>query len=191
VELSAFYLDVLKDRLYVYASNSWERRSAQTVLFEMAKAITLLIAPFLSSTAEEVWEHLRRIDPSLPESVFLQTIPTSREELKDQEILKDYEIVLKVRDDVMSAVELCRKEKEVNHPYEAEVYIWGNEEVLKVLKKYEEDLKYLFTVSKVSLEESGNQRLPSENLPRFVGGCQAGGGQKVSKMLALLQRGGV
>jgi isoleucyl-tRNA synthetase len=70
----------------------------------------------LSFTAEEVWEHLRKIDPSLPESVFLHIIPTSREELKDQEILKDYETVLKVRDDVMSAVELCRREKEATIP---------------------------------------------------------------------------
>jgi isoleucyl-tRNA synthetase len=178
VELSAFYLDVLKDRLYVYASNSWERRSAQTVLFEMAKAITLLIAPFLSFTAEEVWEHLRKIDPSLPESVFLHTIPTPKEELKDQEVLKDYEIILKVRDDVMSAVELCRKEKEVNHPYEAEVYIWGNEEVLKVLKKYEEDLKYLFTVSRVSLKEGGSQRLPSESFQDLWVGAKRVEGKK-------------
>jgi isoleucyl-tRNA synthetase len=92
--------------------------------------------------------------------------------------LKDYEIVLKVRDDVMSAVELCRKEKEVNHPYEAEVYIWGNEEVLKVLKKYEEDLKYLFTVSRVSLREGGSQRLPSENFQGLWVGAKRVEGKK-------------
>jgi len=85
----------------------------------------------LSFTAEEVWEHLRKIDPSLPESVFLHTIPTPREELKDQEILKDYETILKVRDDVMSAVELCRKEKEVNHPLRGRGLCLGQRRGLK------------------------------------------------------------
>ncbi|WP_448587432.1 isoleucine--tRNA ligase [Thermocrinis sp.] len=161
VELSSFYLDVLKDRLYIYAPNSWERKSAQTVLFELAKAITLIIAPFLSFTAEEVWEYLRRIDNSLPESVFLHSFP--EEGPRDEKLLRDYELIIKVRDDVMSAVELCRKEKEVNHPYEAHVFIWGNEEVLKVLEEYREDLRYLFTVSKVSLQEGGKHRFPSQN----------------------------
>jgi Ni,Fe-hydrogenase I large subunit len=124
----------------------------------------------------------------LPESVFLHTIPTPREELKDQEILKDYETILKVRDDVMSAVELCRKEKEVNHPYEAEVYIWGNEEVLNVLKKYKEDLKFLFTVSRVSLKEGGSQRLPSENLQGLWVGAKREQEEEVFKREKYLER---
>ena len=173
VELSSFYLDVLKDRLYIYAPNSWERRSAQTALFELAKAVTLIISPFLSFTAEEVWQHLRKIDQSLPESVFLALLSTPKKELKDQKLLKDYQLILKLRDDVMSAVELCRKEKEVNHTYEAHVFLWGNEEVLNALREYEQDLKYLFTVSKISFEEGGRHKVVSENFP----GLWVGAGQ--------------
>lgn len=160
VELSSLYLDVLKDRLYIYAPDSWERKSAQRVLYHLAEALITSIAPFLSFTAEEAWEHLRNINPQLPESVFMHSIPTPREELIDEDLLKDYQLLISLREDVMKAIELARKDKAINHPYEAQVFLWG--EGLEGAKKYEDYLKYFFTVSSVKFEEGGAYRVDGE-----------------------------
>ncbi|ADC89712.1 isoleucyl-tRNA synthetase [Thermocrinis albus DSM 14484] len=172
VELSSFYLDVLKDRLYVYAPDSWERRSAQTVLYQLLIALTTGVAPFLSFTAEEVWDHVRKIDPSLPDSVFLYRMPEPDPAWVDEELLKDFDVILKVRDDAMSAIELARRQKEVNHPYEVHLFVWGREDVLSILAKYRENLKFFFSVSSVSLEEGGKYRHASEELQGLWVGAQ-------------------
>ncbi len=162
VELSSLYLDVLKDRLYVYGEDSWERRSAQTVLYHLAQALITSIAPFLSFTAEEAWEHLRKIDQELPDSVFMYHIPEPREELIDQELLKDYQFLIDLREYVMKAIELARQNKVINHPYEAYVYIWGDKG--EIARKYEDYLKYFFTVSGVEFKEGGDYRIEGDDI---------------------------
>jgi isoleucyl-tRNA synthetase len=155
VELSSLYLDVLKDRLYTYAPDSWERRSAQTVLYQLLKALTLSIAPFLSFTAEEVWEYIRKIDESLEESVFFHSIPYPDDSLIDEELLTDYSKLEKLRDEVMKVIEMARKDKHINHPYEAKVFLWGNGEYMDIVKKYQDYMKFYLTVSQVELSEGG------------------------------------
>ncbi|MEN3027970.1 MAG: class I tRNA ligase family protein, partial [Aquificaceae bacterium] len=162
VELSSLYLDVLKDRLYIYAPYSWERKSAQTVLYRLAEALITSTAPFLSFTAEEAWEHLRGINPGLPESVFMHKIPEPEERLMDGTLLEDYRFLLSLRDMVMSTLETARREKSINHPYEAQVFLWG--EGLEKLKDYEDYLKYIFTVSGVEFKEGGQYRLEEGGL---------------------------
>ncbi|MCX8164410.1 MAG: isoleucine--tRNA ligase [Aquificaceae bacterium] len=170
VELSSLYLDVLKDRLYVYAPNSWERRSAQTVLYRLAETLITSIAPFLSFTAEEAWEYMRLINPELPENVFMHQIPKPEERLIDNALLEDYRFLLNLRDVVMKALEIARKEKSINHPYEAQVFLWGE---VQGARKYEDYLKYLFTVSGVEFGEGGQYRLEDGGLK--VGISRAGG----------------
>ncbi len=162
VELSSVYLDVLKDRLYTYAPHSWERKSAQTVLWRLLLDLTTVIAPFLSFTAEEVWEHARQIDPSLPESVFLYTMSEPRQEWIDRDLLEDYLYLLRLRRDVMRAVEAARKDKKMNHPYEAHVFLWGQD--ISIPCKYADYLKYFFTVSRVSFEEGGTHQVVAEHV---------------------------
>lgn len=176
VELSSLYLDVLKDRLYIYAPDSWERRSAQTVLYHLAEALITSIAPFLSFTAEEAWEHLRSINPQLPESVFMHSIPTPRKELIDETLLKDYQLLISLREDVMKAIELARKDKAINHPYEAQVFLWG--EGLEVAKSYEDYLKYFFTVSSVKFEEGGAYKVDGEAVKGVKVGVSRAEGSK-------------
>ena len=154
--LSSLYLDVLKDRLYVYAPDSWERRSAQSVLWDLALFLTTSVAPFLSFTAEEVWEHLRDIDKTLPESVFLSEMPRPQEDLVDKSLLEDYDKLLKHRDEVLSALELARKEGIIRHPYEAKVYIDAEGEDLELLKKYEDYLTFFLTVSQLEFTKGGD-----------------------------------
>ncbi|MEJ7556088.1 MAG: class I tRNA ligase family protein, partial [Aquificaceae bacterium] len=176
VELSSLYLDVLKDRLYVYAPNSWERRSAQTVLYALAEALITSIAPFLSFTAEEAWEHLRKINPELPESVFMHHMPQGKEELIDEKLLKDYEYLIRLREDVMKAIEIARRDKAVNHPYEAQVFLWG--EGLEVAREYEDYLKYFFTVSRVKFSEGGRYVIEGEEVKGIRVGVSPAEGKK-------------
>ncbi|MCS6875701.1 MAG: isoleucine--tRNA ligase [Aquificaceae bacterium] len=156
VELSSIYLDVLKDRLYVYAPDSWERKSAQTVLYRLAHALITSVAPFLSFTAEEAWQHLRKVNPELPESVFMDSIPECEENHIDTKLLEDYEFLINLRDGVMKTIETARREKAINHPYEAQVFLWGDG--LERVREYEEHLKYLFTVSQVKFAQGGDYR---------------------------------
>ncbi|NPA32318.1 MAG: isoleucine--tRNA ligase [Aquificae bacterium] len=175
-ELSAVYLDVLKDRLYTYAPSSKERLSAQTALWHLLLALTTSTAPYLSFTAEEVWEHVRKIDPSLPESVFMYEIPKPNPKLRDEEVLKDYETLMKVRQEVMRALEFARKEKGlIKHPYEAHVYVSAKGEIEKLLKKYEDYMKFFFTVSAFTPKEGGEIELEGEELPLKVGVSRAEG----------------
>ena len=159
-DLSALYLDVLKDRLYVYPPDSWERRSAQSVLWDLLIALTTGIAPFLSFTAEEVWEHARERDDSLPESVFMHLIPQPRRDLVDEDLERDYKRLLEIRDEVLSALEEARKEGLIRHSYEAKVSLTVPAEDRSLLEKYGDYLNYFLTVSQVSL--SDGERLEIE-----------------------------
>jgi len=155
-ELSAVYLDVLKDRLYVYAPNSWERRSAQTVLWELLMALTTVLAPVLSFTMEEVWQTIRSsIKSALPESVFLAIMYRPKEELIDENLLEVYEKLLKLREDVNRALEQARRNGLIRHPYEAKVIIEPTAEIKKLLSEKQrlDYLPFFLTVSQAQISE--------------------------------------
>ena len=175
-DLSAIYLDVLKDRLYVYAPKSWERRSAQTALWHLLIALTTAIAPYLSFTAEELWEFVRKIDQSLPESVFLYEMPKPSESLIDEEVLRDYEKLLKLRDEVMRVLEIARKERGIiKHPYEAKVFVKAEGELKELIEKYKDYINFFLTVSQFELGEGGEVRAIGEELALEVGVSHAEG----------------
>src|SRR5581483_5725228 len=105
VELSAFYLDVLKDRMYTFAPQSIERRSAQTVLWRIAEALVRLVAPLLTFTSEEVWQYLPAVSER-PASVHLAHFPKADElGTTDAALLEDWEELLKARDQVLQKIE--------------------------------------------------------------------------------------
>ena len=152
-ELSAVYLDVLKDRLYVYAPQSRERRSAQTVLWELLMALTTLLAPVLSFTMEEAWQTIRSsIKKDLPESVFLALMYQPKEELIDNQLEEIYSLLLKLREDVNRALEQARREKLIRHPYEAKVYLQLPKEVEDIVKPRLDYLPFFLSVSQVDIE---------------------------------------
>jgi isoleucyl-tRNA synthetase len=150
VELSAFYLDVIKDRLYCDAATSWRRRSAQTVLFTLADGMSRLLAPILSHTAEEVWSHLKM--PDKPRSVQLAGFPQAQANTWE-EVLKRWEPVLKVRDGVNQAVEAARQEKMIINPLEARAEITLSHTLYEALSPMAEDLHLLFKISQVDLQK--------------------------------------
>ena len=163
VELSAFYFDVLKDRLYTAAPNSPARRSAQTAIWRIGEALVRLLAPITSFTCEEVWQYLPAVSDRL-ESVHVGRFPTTAEILGDAQVetnLKqeeDWTALRGVREEVLKALEEARNDKLIGGPLEAQVTISAGGPLYSVLARHADQLRYIFIVSQVSLEPaaSGN-----------------------------------
>lgn len=176
--LSALYLEVVKDRLYVYAPKSWERRSCQTALYKMLIGLTAVIAPFLSFTAEEVWDHIRKIDPELPESVFLYEIPKPDPEVYDENLDRDYKTLISLRDEVLKVLEMARKEGMIGHPYEAKVFLKLKDSMKRTVNRYRDYLTYFLTVSQVEFSEGGDIISEGEELKEVKIGVSRAEGKK-------------
>ncbi len=102
VDLSSFYLDVLKDRMYTFAPTSHARRSAQTVLWQITEALVRLVAPILTFTADEIWEHLPAVE-GREASVHLARFPKPEEIFSEdpRQLLEEWKIVFRIRDEVL------------------------------------------------------------------------------------------
>jgi isoleucyl-tRNA synthetase len=165
VELSAFYFDVLKDRLYTSAPQSMGRRAAQTAIWKIGEALVRLLAPIMSFSSEEVWQYLPRVE-SRPESVHLAQFPTGPDiagtqalhEASAKQQAEDWAVLRSVREDVLKALEEARNNKLIGGSLEAQVTVSAAEPVYSVLARYQEQLRYLFIVSVAKLQPrtSGN-----------------------------------
>jgi isoleucyl-tRNA synthetase len=162
VDLSAFYFDVLKDRLYIFAPKSQARRSAQTAIWRIGEALVRLLAPITTFTSEEVWQYLPKL-AGHPESVHLATFPSTSEILggapaePDSKSAEDWTTLRSVRDEVLKALEAARNNKLIGTGLEAQVAITASDPVYSVLSRYASQLRYLFIVSAVTLKQgSGN-----------------------------------
>jgi isoleucyl-tRNA synthetase len=153
--LSSFYLDIIKDRLYVESEKGKKRRSAQTVLFELTKNLAVILSPILSFTTEEVWRSLFGGD-----SVFLSDFPELGEEADDdEELVGKFEKVLEVRDEFHKVLESAQEDGFIGNSLEAKVLIKSE---LKELKELEEYLKEIFIVSEVIFTSEINSRYSFE-----------------------------
>ncbi|ACL03467.1 Isoleucyl-tRNA synthetase [Desulfatibacillum aliphaticivorans] len=150
VDLSAFYLDILKDRLYVSPPGSHARRSAQTVLYKLIDAIVKLMAPVLSFTAEEVYEYMPQVEGK-KQSVHLELFPDVDPDWQNEKLAAQWELIRKVRGEVTKALEEARAAKVVGHPLDASVTLYVDEDLFKSLSAYEHELRRLFIVSEVVL----------------------------------------
>jgi isoleucyl-tRNA synthetase len=161
VELSAFYFDVLKDRLYTSAPKSEARRSAQTVIWRIGEAMVRLLAPITSFLCDEAWQYLPKV-ADRPPSVHLTQFPSAAEILggsavgDDLQQRKDWAVLRAVREEVLKALEEARNTKLIGGGLEAQVSLTAAEPAYSVLKRYEDQLRYLFIVSAVSLEAGGS-----------------------------------
>jgi isoleucyl-tRNA synthetase len=154
-DLSALYLDVLKDRMYTFAPNDPARRSAQTAIWRIADALVRLVAPYLSFTAEEVWEHLPHTDDREP-SVHLARFLRPEDLAPDSAaaLLEDWRQLLVIRDQVLVSLEAARKEKRIGKALEAKVRLVVPPTLLSLIEKYQRSLKELFNVSQVEIESA-------------------------------------
>jgi isoleucyl-tRNA synthetase len=154
-DLSALYLDVVKDRLYTFAPQSAGRRSAQTAMWRIAEALTRLIAPILSFTAEEVWQFLPKVD-GREASVHLALFPEMLEIVPGSVagIEQDWEKMLTMRQLVMVELEALRLAKAIGKSLDAGVRVIATEGSAEamVLQKYEAGLAEFFNVSQASIQ---------------------------------------
>jgi isoleucyl-tRNA synthetase len=169
VDLSAFYFDVLKDRLYISGAKSHGRRSAQTAIWRIGEALVRLLAPITSFTAEEIWQHLPKMagrEESVHLALFLSPTEITGAEIAEEGNASsgarssaddDWNSLRAVRDEVLKALEEARNNKLIGTGLEAQVSIAAPDPLYSVLKRHELQLRYLFIVSAVSLtRESGN-----------------------------------
>ena len=161
IDLSAFYLDIVKDRLYCSGPTKG-RKSAQTVLYFTLLNMLRLLAPVLVFTAEEAYMTLmeevytpNKIEAK--ESIHLFDFPEVDEEYIDNELAKTWETLIRVRKDVLKPIEVLRTDKTIGHSLEAVVDLYTDGQLHKVLKKNRDELAPLFVVSKVNLfKEDGS-----------------------------------
>ena len=149
VTLSARYFDIIKDRLYIFAPNSVERRSAQTALYDIADNLCRLLAPILAFTADEAFENLPRQNLA---SVHLAEFPKLAG-VKDETLLENWERIFTIRDEVLKKLEESRNAKIIGSGLEAKVVLTVDHETMRFLLPYYEDLRYIFIVSQVEVYE--------------------------------------
>lgn len=162
VDLSATYLDVLKDRLYTSRADSVERRSAQTVLYSVADALVRLLTPILSFTAEEAYQYLPKAETAPPTPQVL-LLPQADPAYLDRELGERWERLLAVRESVQMVLEKARADKHIGSSQEAAVHLYvtgGEGHLPELLRSYLAHLPGLFIVSDVRLFEGG-QTAPS------------------------------
>ena len=148
VDLSAFYVDISKDRLYTFGPGSDARRSAQTAIHTIVDGLTRLIAPILPMTADELWRNLPGADT---DSVHLADFPKGVDTLVDQELIDRWTRLLDLRDAVNREVEKLRQDKIVGTSLEAAVTLTADGDLARLLETYRGILPMLFITSAVTL----------------------------------------
>ena len=148
VDLSAFYIDVSKDRLYTLAPRSAPRRAAQTAMYLIVDGLTRLMAPVLPMTADELWQHL---PGPREESVHLAVFPADLEELVDEGIADRWARLIRLRDAVNVEIEKLRQQKIVGTSLAAAVRIAPRGALADLVEQYRDDLPTLFITSQVEV----------------------------------------
>ncbi len=170
-DLSALYLDVVKDRLYTFAPASPGRRSAQTALWRIAEALTRLIAPILSFTAEEVWKQLPAV-AEREDSVHLALFPDMAEIVPGSvaSLEEDWKRLLAVREVVNVELESLRNAKTIGKGLDASVDLLATGDNVSILKRYEPSLAEFLNVSQASVQEVAEAAVLLVKATEAVGG---------------------
>ncbi|WP_456370254.1 isoleucine--tRNA ligase [Thermodesulfatator atlanticus] len=154
VDLSALFIDISRDTLYCESPNSPARRAAQTVLYEALTAITRLMAPILSFTADEIWQYIP--GPKDAESVHLSHFPEPVLVEAEEAFLTKWDKLMEIRSEITKALEIARKEhKIIGNSLEAEVTVaTDNQELAQFLKENQDTLTYLAIVSQFAVADT-------------------------------------
>ena len=153
VDLSSFYLDIIKDRLYTQGKKSLSRRAAQTVMFEILQTLVRLLVPVMPHQAEDIWLNTPECQKDNLESIILSSWPKVNPSWDNEKLEEEYGVLLKARDVVQKAIEPLRSsnDKIIGSSLEADILISGNNE--EILDKYKDELSDLFIVSHCYVKE--------------------------------------
>ena len=162
IDLSNFYLDIIKDRLYVEKPDSVSRRTAQTAIYRILRDMTLVFAPILAFTCEEIWANLPKSSDHNPEACVFNEMPKSKAGDETAEFMAKWERIRKIRDEVNKALENARNQKTIGKSLEAQVTLKADGELYAFLKENEAVLEPVFIVSKVVLEQGAVAQTTAE-----------------------------
>jgi isoleucyl-tRNA synthetase len=174
-DLSAFYLDAVKDRMYTFAPVNPARRSAQTVIWKIAEALVRLVAPLLSFTADEVWQYLPEAG-ARGSSVHVELFPAPEEiaPRPDPALLADWEQLLLVRDQALKSLEEARKEKRIGKALDAKLRLELPAELKALVDRYQGagTLKEILGVSQIEVTTGSSNEVQATTLPAEGRKCE-------------------
>ena len=154
VDMSNFYLDIIKDRLYTEKLNSIERRAAQTTMYEILQALVRILAPMTCFTAEEIWKFMPHKDNEKLDSVMLSYYPEINEKYNNKELEEKWNKIIKIKELVSKKLEEARSEKVIGHSLNAKVTLFANKKEYEFLKENKELLTTVFIVSALDIKEN-------------------------------------
>lgn len=178
LDMSAFYLDISKDRVYTSLSDDPGRRAAQTVMYEVIHALVRMLTPILAFTSEEIWRYLPK-EPCAPVSVQMLQMPEVKEEYINDELEAKWDRILEIREKVSKELEVARQEKVIGHSLNAAVDLYPDENTYNFLKQVESQLETIFIVSHAVLhspqEEVPEKARQVEDMPLAIAVSTASG----------------
>jgi len=152
IDMSAFYLDIIKDRLYCSEPNSVSRRAAQTVIYKIIDALVRMLSPVLAFTSEEIWQYLPKTD--VIKSVQLAAWPKVEEKYLDEALEEKWAKIIDVREEAAKALEIARQQKVIGHSLNAQVTLYADEELYEFLEPLEDRLAEIFIISDARLKKA-------------------------------------
>ena len=162
IDMSSFYLDIIKDRLYSSKVDAKERRAAQTTMYLILKSLVTILAPLTCFTAEEIWKYMPKTKNSNVESVMLTDYPIVNEEYENAELRAKWEKIVNIKEIVSKKLEEARAEKVIGHSLNAKVTLYAEGDLYNFIKDNSKLLQSVFITSGVEVEE--NQRTNEEKL---------------------------
>lgn len=152
IEMSSFYMDIIKDRLYTSKKDSIQRRSAQTAMYEIMMDLVVMLAPVLSYSMEEVWQFMKKPANS-PMSVQMVEWPEVKKEYLDKELEEKWDKFIELRGEVTKVLEGARRAKTIGHSLDAKIELHATGEALEILESVKTNINRLFIVSQATIVE--------------------------------------
>ena len=156
VDMSNFYLDIIKDRLYTYKADSVERRAAQTTMYEILNALVRILAPMTAFTAEEIWKFMKHKTTENADSVMLAFYPEVNPKYDNKELEEKWDKIIALKEEVAKKLEEARAEKVIGHSLNAKVVLYAEGEELSFVNENKELLLTVFMVSGLEVIEGSH-----------------------------------
>ncbi len=181
VDLSNFYLDVLKDRLYVEKAGSGTRRAAQSAMFRILDGITRLLAPILAFTSDEIWKSMPHLASENADCVLYNDLPVPSGLAADEAFVRKWDRIQMLRGDVKKALEIARKEKTIGASLDAKVELHCTGELYEFVRSVESELPAALIVSQAAVVEGGQGAFAGEELPGLSVTVSHASGEKCAR----------
>ena len=175
-DMSNFYLDIIKDRLYTSKPDSVERKSAQTAMYIILDSLVKMLAPMICYTTEEIWSYMPHKKDENTESVMLNYWPEVGAEYENHELEEKWNHILELKEMVAKELEVARSEKIIGHSLNAKVTLLADEKEYAFLKENQEQLETVFIVSALQIEQK-----PAEQTEKLVVKVEVAEGEKCER----------